>query len=145
MHFDSIAAQASHVLTVEIEQKPVSERRGMPRYPHGDLDVQVHKPGLRGVLRTSYRARCVDFSLSGLQVDSRQQFKIGEQVIIDLHLLDVFVQEMNGVICTARPQADGYRYGLRFCFEAGKHMRTSWVSDCLRRIAGHLKQLSVYS
>ena len=132
-------------MNIESEHQPDTERRGSPRYPHGDLGVQVHTPGLRGVLLMPPTTQCVDFSLSGVQVDCRQHFRVGDHVIIDLRLLEVRVEEMSGVVCTARPEGDGYRYGLRFCFEAGKHMRTAWVSDCLRRIAGHLKQHSVYS
>ena len=123
------------------------ERRKRPRYPHGDLRVQVHKPGLGGMLRTPPTV-CVDFSLSGLQVTTRQSFHVGEQVVLDLRLLDVHIHEMRGIVCTARAddqEATGYRYGIRFCFEAGKYMRTISVSDCLRRIASYLNVNRVYS
>ena len=101
--------------------------------------------GIGGVLRAARSTECIDFSLSGLQILCAQHFAVGENVIIDLSLLDVRVQEMTGIVCTVRPEGGGFRYGIRFCFEAGKHMRTSSVSDCLRRIASYLKQNFVYS
>jgi hypothetical protein len=121
------------------------ERRRHPRFPHGDLNVQLHRVGLRSLLRSPPVTRCIDFSLSGLQVVCKAEFAIGDHLVVDLTLHGESVEELTGVVCSRRDETDGTRYGIRFCFEKGGHMRAADVNHGLRRIASQLRQSWVYA
>lgn len=125
-------------------QSKADERRRHQRFPHGDLEVRLHRVGLRSLLSSPPVARCEDFSLSGLQVICTSNFNVGDRVAIDLKLHTESVQELVGIICSRRDADDGSHYGVRFCFEKGGHMKSTEVNHGLRRIASELRQSWVY-
>ena len=50
----------------------------------GNLEVELHRPGLLGMFRRPIVADCLEFSLTGIQVESNVEFKISEHLIVDL-------------------------------------------------------------
>ncbi len=127
-------------------QTGMEERRRHPRFPRGDLNVQIHRSGWAGVWLRSPATRCVNFSRSGLQVECDQSFKVGDTLIVDLLLNDISVEELCAKVCSVRTSAgQPNRYGLRFCFEDARHMRSPRTAHALKQIEACLRTHSGYS
>ena len=75
------------------------------RYAHGGLSVELHKPGLRGVLARADHTQCIDFSASGLQVVCARALHAGERVIADLRLFELHIDELECEVCSVREQS----------------------------------------
>ncbi len=128
-------------MTQESITQDAAERRESPRYPRGDLSIEVHRTGLGGLFRSPGISVCENFSITGAQILSRDRFKLEENIVVDLTLRDLCLEELDAIVCSV---ADGdepgqYRYGIRFRFNSGPHMRSTMVTHCLRNIASSLR------
>lgn len=138
-----------------------ADRRVHTRYAHGGLTVDLHKPGLRGVLGRPEATQCIDFSVTGLQVCCGRTLNAGDRVVVDLRLYELHIDELECTVCSARPfirqgslqgatqsatpgATDQYLYGLQFSFSRGRFMRSEQVGNALRRIGFALKQNATY-
>ena len=158
------------MLEVRSASGVIGERRAQPRYAHGGLIVELHKPGLRGVLERPDTTLCIDFSASGLQVSCARALHAGERVLADLRLFELHIDELECEVCSvheplplltlqqtwrtapseaaiapeARADRGRFSYGLQFSFARARYMRSQQVSDALRRIGFALKQNATY-
>jgi len=55
----------------------------------GKLTVQLHRTGVLGMFRRPIAADCLHFSISGIQVETPAQFKVGQPVVMDLIVNDL--------------------------------------------------------
>jgi hypothetical protein len=78
----------------------------------GKLTVQLHRTGILGVFRRSIAAECLHFSISGIQVETPAQLKIGESVVMDLVVHDLRVEELAGVVRSASAADDKHYYDI---------------------------------
>lgn len=115
------------------------DKRAAERFPVHDLQIAIHRRGLRGIVSRPPRVNCVDFSLSGMLITADQPFKLGERVVIDIHFREFCLEEINGVVARLVDGDSDGRFGVQFCFES-RFMRTPQIANCLRRIEGYLRQ-----
>lgn len=97
-----------------------SERRRHPRYPKGSLELKIARPGIKGILTLNPQAECLNFSRSGLQFECDRQFTVGDRLVVDLHVFDVDLNEVNAVVMSVRDRDRGQGQrccGIRFCLE----------------------------
>ena len=67
-------------------------------------------------------------------------------LIVDLLLNDISVEELCAKVCSVRTSAgQPNRYGLRFCFEDARHMRSPRTAHALKQIEACLRTHSGYS
>ena len=123
------------------------ERRRHARYHRADLELDVARPGIKGILQLSASSECLDFSLAGLQFGSTTKFKEGEYVIIDLRVYDVAVRELRAevVSCVPKELEDQCMYctSVRFCFEM-KSMQRPSIKRALLQIEDKLRVATEY-
>ena len=103
----------------------------------GDLSVQLHRTGILGVFRRSIAAECLRFSISGIQVETPADFKIGESVVMDLVVNDLRVEELSGVVRSASAVDDKHYYDIDFRMDSNTRANTL---HCLRHIDTHVRQ-----
>lgn len=103
----------------------------------GDLTVQLHRTGILGVFRRSIAAECLHFSISGIQVETPAQLKIGESVVMDLVVHDLRVEELAGVVRSASAADDKHYYDIDFRMDSNTRANTL---HCLRHIDSHVRQ-----
>ncbi|HEY6600102.1 MAG TPA: PilZ domain-containing protein [Pseudomonadales bacterium] len=103
----------------------------------GDLSVQLHRTGILGVFRRSIAAECLRFSISGIQIETPAELKIGESVVMDLVVNDLRVEELEGVVRSASAAADKHYYEIEFRMDSNTRANTL---HCLRHIDTHVRQ-----
>jgi hypothetical protein len=102
----------------------------------GNLEVELHRPGLLGMFRRPIVAECLEFSLTGIQVESDVEFKISEHLIVDLKLHDLRVEELPCVVRSVSV-SDGRRcYEIEYDRERRDRANTL---HCLRHIETHVR------
>lgn len=88
------------------------------------------------MFRRAVAADCVEFSVSGIRLETRGKFSIGEQLVIDLSMHDLRIEELPGVVRSATARAD------RNCYEIDFTTTGRQRGDALhglRHIASHLR------
>jgi len=120
------------------------ERRRHLRYQRADLVLEVARPGIKGMLRITPSSECLDFAIAGLQFGSKERFKKGERLVLDLRVYDVEVRELLAQVVSSQPREDNmYCTGVRFCFEL-KSMQRPEISRALLRIEDKLRVAQQY-
>lgn len=114
---------------------PVSRHLGCQQ-----LSVILHHDGFRGLLRPGANARCADFNVDFMHVESEHAFAPGEHVIIDLGLDGLCVEELEGVIFDAIPQPHGFSYRVEFLYRNRRKTHSAEILRCLRLMEDHIKQ-----
>ena len=115
------------------------ERRRHARYSQSDLELEVARPGIKGILSVNPSAECLDFSLTGLQFGSDQPFRQGEKVIVDLRVYDLRADELRASVVSSEKKDNGmWCTRLRFCFE-DKSMQKPEISHSLLKIEDRLR------
>lgn len=118
------------------------ERRHLRRYTAAELEVRL-RPGRR-FLRHGEIVEATDFTREGVAIITPQKLRIGQKVFIDLTLRldrsEIRQQRVVAVIANARPEGDGYRYGLKFDFRANASMRALETQARLGRMEGILER-----
>jgi hypothetical protein len=102
----------------------------------GELKVEVHRSGLRGIFRRALRAECVDFSISGIRLITPAKLKVGEKLVLDLSLHDMRLEELLGVVRSASAGDRGRCYEIDF-LTAGSQRGNAL--HCLRHIDSHVR------
>ncbi len=83
----------------------------------GKLTVQLHRTGVLGMFRRPIAADCLHFSISGIQVETPAQLKVGQPVVMDLIVNDLRVEELSGVVRSASAADDKHYYDIDFRME----------------------------
>ncbi len=123
-----------------------AERRKNTRYHELAVELSVARRGIVGFLRLNPTADCVDFSLSGLQFCTNQQFKVDEKLVLDLRVRDIEAKELNAVVVTCEPMDDKpgkYCTRVRFCFME-RRMKNPRVMHALLAIEERLRVAQQY-
>lgn len=102
----------------------------------GNLEVEIHRPGLIGMFRRPIVADCLQFSLTGIQIESDVEFKISQHLVIDLKLHDLRVEELPGVVRSVSV-SDGRRY-YEIEYDPARRSRANTL-HCLRHIDTHIR------
>ena len=102
----------------------------------GNLKVEIHRPGLLGMFRRPIVADCLQFSVTGIQIESDVELKISENVVIDLMLNDLRVEELPGVVRSVSV-SDGRRY-YEIEYDPDRRARANTL-HCLRHIDTHIR------
>ena len=55
----------------------------------GKLTVELHRSGILGMFRRAVPADCLHFSMSGIQVETPAQLRVGQPVVMDLIVNDL--------------------------------------------------------
>ncbi|MCB1693460.1 MAG: PilZ domain-containing protein [Pseudomonadales bacterium] len=120
------------------------ERRRHRRYQRSDLELDVARPGIKGILSINPTSECLDFSLAGLQFSSPKQFSKGEKLILDLRVYEIHIRELKAQVITSKARAKGlFCTGVRFCFEE-KSMQRPEISHALLQIEDKLRSAQEY-
>ena len=115
------------------------ERRRHARYERADLVLDVARPGIKGILSINPSSECLNFSLAGLQFGSKQPFKKGERLILDLRVYELEADEIRAQVVNCQDHGDGtWCTGVRFCFEE-KPMQRPEISHVLLQIEDKLR------
>lgn len=121
-----------------------TDRRRHARYERANLELDVARPGIKGILTLNPNSECMDFGLAGLRFGSNEQFRIGEHLILDLRVYGVVVNELQAEVISCIPQSGGmYCTGVRFCFEL-KTMQRPEISHALLHIEDKLRAVQEY-
>lgn len=102
----------------------------------GTLNVELHRSGLKGFFQGAFDAHCVDFSLSGIRLQTPAKLRVGENLVLDLSLHDVRIEELPAVVRSASADENGRCYELDF-EPAGAHRGNTL--HCLRHIDSHMR------
>ena len=110
------------------------EKRKHERYNDAILEITVTRPGIAGFLKFTSTTVCMDFSLSGLQFGSSQEFRIGQKLIVDLLVRDIELNELTVIVANCSEDKPGvFRTGVQFCFETSR-MKDSDIMHGLLQI-----------
>lgn len=116
-----------------------TNKRKNIRYAHGLLSINVARPGITGFLKLTPTSDCMDFSLSGIQFGTNQQFQHDEKLILDLIIDDIELYELNArvVICCQEEQVP-FCTRVEFDFETSR-MKKPEVMHALLQIEDRLR------
>lgn len=104
------------------------------------LHVLLHRRGLRGLLSSSCEARCIEFNLDYMRVETDRKFDPGDRIVIDLSLIDVCMEEVEGAIFEVDHGSDqAYCYRVEFLYRNSAHTHSAEIVHCLRLIEDHIK------
>jgi hypothetical protein len=103
----------------------------------GKLTVQLHRTGVLGMFRRPIAADCLHFSISGIQVETPAQLKVGQPVVMDLIVNDLRVEELAGIVRSASAAEDKHYYDIDFRMDSATRANTL---HCLRHIDTHVRQ-----
>ncbi|MEX2328016.1 MAG: hypothetical protein WD558_09820 [Pseudomonadales bacterium] len=121
-----------------------TDRRRHARYHRANLELDVARPGIKGILALSPTSECMDFCLAGLRFGSRQQFETGEYLVLDLRVYGIVINELAAEVMSCTPEENGsYCTGVRFCFEQ-KSMQNPEISHALLHIEDRLRAAQKY-
>jgi hypothetical protein len=114
---------------------PVSQDIGCEQ-----LHVLLHRHGLRGLLSSSCEARCIEFNLDYMRVETDRKFDPGDRVVVDLSLIDVCMEEVEGAIFEVEQGSDlAYCYRVEFLYRNSRRTQSAEIVQCLRLIEDHIK------
>ena len=102
----------------------------------GDLKVEIHRPGLLGMFRRPVMADCLQFSLTGIQIESDVEFRVNQHVVIDLKLNDLRVEELPGVVRSVSA-SEGKRF-YEIEYDRNRRSRANTL-HCLRHMDTHIR------
>lgn len=68
---------------------------------NGTIGVEIHRPGLMGLFRRSIEAACLRFNSAHMQVETTAEFKVGDDLVLDLQVLDLRLEELTGKVTSA--------------------------------------------
>ncbi len=116
------------------------ERRRQPRYSRADLELDVARPGIKGILALNPTVECLNFSITGLQFGAEDSFKVGERLILDLRVFEIQARELRSqvVSCEYNTEAGLWCTSVRFCFE-DKSMQGEEINHALLQIEDKLR------
>lgn len=101
----------------------------------GELAVELHRPGVIGLFRGPILADCHQISTKGMQIETTSQLKTGQSVVVDVHVNDLRVEELRGVVSSTTAVGDRYYYDIDF----GRAQQNRNTLHCLRQLENHLR------
>ena len=103
----------------------------------GKLTVELHRSGILGMFRRAVPADCLHFSMSGIQVETPAELRVGQPVVMDLIVNDLRVEELTGIVRSASASEDKNYYDIDFRMDSRTRANTL---HCLRHIDTHVRQ-----
>ena len=97
---------------------------------NGTIGVEIHHPGLTGLFRRSIEAECLHFSSASMQIQTGADFKVGDNLVLDLQVLDLRVEELVGRVTSASASEQRRFYNIDF--NSGRQRRDT--KHCLRQL-----------
>lgn len=88
------------------------------------------------MFRRAVVADCLEFSLTGIQIESDEEFKVRQPVVIDLRLHDLRVEELPGVVRSVSVSDGKHFYEIEYDRERRTRPNTL---HCLRHIDTHIR------
>jgi len=117
----------------------MQEKLRNARYEELSLELKVARRGIVGFLRLNPTADCLDYSQTGLQFGSDQEFKIDEKLVLDLRVRDMELDEINAVVVECEQLDSGlYCTRVKFCF-LDTHMKNPRIIHALLQIEDRLR------
>ena len=104
----------------------------------GDLNVDIHRPGLVGMFRGAISADCLQFSIKGIQIETAAKLFVGEKLILDLEVHDMRVEELQGTVRSISAVDDKHYYDIDFSIGYRKKGAANTI-HCLRHLENHLR------
>ena len=89
------------------------------------------------MFRRAVQADCLHFSMSGIQVQTPAQLKVGQPVVMDLIVNDLRVEELTGIVRSASASDETNYYDIDFRMDSSTRANTL---HCLRHIDTHIRQ-----
>ena len=115
------------------------EKRRNASHEELNLELKVARRGIVGFLRLNPTADCLDYSQTGLQFGSDQEFKIDEKLVLDLRVRNLELDEINAVVVECVQQETGlYCTRVKFCF-LETHMKNPRITRALLQIEDRLR------
>lgn len=94
------------------------DQRRYARYQNHNLAISVARPGITGLFKSNPSAGCLDFSLSGFQIESDQALSLGDRLLVDIELDDLQLRELASEVTSVHDAGTGrWCYGAKFCFD----------------------------
>ncbi len=119
------------------------ERRHLRRYPAAELEVRVRPK--RQWFGQGEVVEAHDFTRSGVGITSSQKLKTGQRVQVDLILRldrgEIHQSRLIAVVQNARSDGEHWRCGLRFDYNANRHMKALSTQARVGRIEGILERI----
>lgn len=105
---------------------------------NGTIGVEIHRPGLSGLFRPSIDAACLRFDSKRMQVETTANFKVGDDLVLDLQVLDLRLEELTGKVTSATATEQNCFYDIDFT--RGNRRRDT--RHCLRQLQNLYEQQS---
>ncbi len=102
----------------------------------GRLSVELHRPGILGMFRGAISGNCVDFSTTGIRLETPSKLSVGENLVLDLAVNDIRLEELPAIVRRASATAEGNCYDIDFVPEGTGRGNTM---HCLRNIDSHIR------
>ena len=120
------------------------EKRRYARYANQQIELEVARPGIKGMITTNPSVQCLNFSRMGLRFDSPQKLETGEKLLIDIAIDDIALRDIQAEVVFGQPGESGnWCYGTRFCLESST-MNKPEIHLGLLRIEDKLKSQSEF-
>ena len=103
---------------------------------NGTIGVEVHRPGFAGLFRPSIDAACMTFNSDRMQIETTAEFKVGDDLVVDLQVLDLRLEELTGRVTSATATEDVRFYQIDFT--RGNERRDT--QHCLRQLQNLYEQ-----
>ncbi len=97
---------------------------------NGTIGVEIHRSGFSGLFRRSIDAECLQFNSRNMQVETSADFKVGDNLVMDLQVLDLRVEELHGRVTSATANQQGRSYKIDF--NTSRQRRDT--QHCLRQL-----------
>lgn len=125
-------------LPVQKPKRMDTERRKFERFKNSSIVINVARPGITGFFRLNPTAECLNFSLSGMQLETEQRLNESERLIIDIFVDQIELHELDAEVRSCKKTDQGYRCGINFCLDE-KRMQRADVRRALLLIEDKLK------
>lgn len=109
---------------------------------NGTIGVEIHRPGLMGLFRRSIEAACLRFHSARMQIETTAKFRVGDDLVLDLQVLDLRLEELTGKVTSAMAtnSTDNQSHFYDIDFNGSNRRRDA--QHCLRQLQNLYEQQS---
>lgn len=129
--------------TETLIDRPNSRRKAV-RCAHGNLFVTVKRHGFMNLFQKPHIVNWMDFNQYGMAFVSDHRYKSGSELLIELSIDDLnkkSLSEVVGIVTNIIKDADNYRCGVKFNFDANEYMKSDSVKQSLKNIELWLRDI----
>ncbi len=114
------------------------DHRVVPRYGVSNLKTWIQKPGLLGLYESHVELLPIDFNQTGMAFHHEHLLIPGQTVVLDLKKDGCKLGSVVAIVRYTSQDADHYRSGVEFNFDANDHMGSMEVKRTLNDIESSL-------